>query len=73
MPAASAISSPHPANIELSKESIALFADFEEDVGHPIDFWPDGYLFLLSSASRASAPSEQTSLCNARMASASIG
>ena len=39
----------HPANIELSKESIALFADFEAVVGHPIDFWPDGYLFLLSS------------------------
>jgi sarcosine oxidase subunit beta len=39
----------HPANIELSKESIALFARFEEAVGFPIDFWPDGYLFLLSS------------------------
>lgn len=39
----------HPANIELSKESIALFANFEAAVGYPIDFWPDGYLFLLSS------------------------
>jgi sarcosine oxidase subunit beta len=39
----------HPANIELSKESIALFARFEELVGYPIDFWPDGYLFLLGS------------------------
>src|ERR671920_1440469 len=39
----------HPANIELSKESIGLFANFEEAVGHPVDFWPDGYLFLLSS------------------------
>jgi sarcosine oxidase subunit beta len=39
----------HPANIELSKESIALFAHFQEAVGYPIDFWPDGYLFLLSS------------------------
>jgi sarcosine oxidase subunit beta len=38
-----------PANIELSKESIALFARFEAEVGYPIDFWPDGYLFLLSS------------------------
>jgi sarcosine oxidase subunit beta len=38
-----------PANIELSKESIALFASFEEQVGYPIDLWPDGYLFLLSS------------------------
>lgn len=37
------------ANIELSKESIAMFADFENIVGTPIDFWPHGYLFLLSS------------------------
>jgi sarcosine oxidase subunit beta len=36
------------ANIELSKESIALFANFEAVVGSAIDFWPDGYLFLLS-------------------------
>jgi sarcosine oxidase subunit beta len=39
----------HPANIELSKESSALFSRFEEEVGQPIDVWPDGYLFLLSS------------------------
>jgi sarcosine oxidase subunit beta len=39
----------HPANIALSKESIALLVRFEETVGHPIDFWQDGYLFLLSS------------------------
>ncbi len=39
----------HPANIALSKESIAVFADFEARVGYPVDFWPDGYLFLLSS------------------------
>jgi sarcosine oxidase subunit beta len=45
----------HPANIELSKESIALFANFEQAVGYPIDFWPDGYLFLLSSASSVEA------------------
>ena len=45
----------HPANIELSKESIALFANFEEAVGHPIDFWPDGYLFLLSSSNTVEA------------------
>lgn len=38
-----------PANIALSKESITLFANFEEAVGQPIDFWADGYLFLLSS------------------------
>ena len=40
----------HPANIALSKESIALFARFQEAVGYPIDYWPDGYLFLLSTA-----------------------
>ena len=45
----------HPANIALSKESIALFANFEEAIGHPIDFWPDGYLFLLSSEASVSA------------------
>jgi len=38
-----------PANIALSRESIALFGRFEEEVGSPIDFWQDGYLFLLSS------------------------
>ena len=37
------------ANIELSKESIAVMADFEARVGTPIDFWPDGYLFLLAA------------------------
>jgi sarcosine oxidase subunit beta len=45
----------HAANIELSKESIAMFAHFEEVVGVPIDYWPDGYLFLLSSESSVSA------------------
>jgi sarcosine oxidase subunit beta len=39
-----------PANIALSRESIALFERFEAEVGSPIDFWQDGYLFLLSSA-----------------------
>jgi sarcosine oxidase subunit beta len=45
----------HAANIELSKESIALFARFDEEVGSPIDYWPDGYLFLLSSEPGVSA------------------
>ncbi len=39
------------ANIRLSIESIALFERFEEEVGQPIDFHQDGYLFLLSTAS----------------------
>jgi sarcosine oxidase subunit beta len=38
-----------PANIALSKESIALMARFEEEVGVGIDFWQHGYLFLLST------------------------
>ena len=40
----------HPANIDLSIESIAMLARFEEVVGTPIDFHQDGYLFLLSKA-----------------------
>jgi glycine/D-amino acid oxidase-like deaminating enzyme len=52
----------HPANIALSKESIALFANFEEAVGSPIDFWPDGYLFLLSSASSVQAFQQNVAL-----------
>ena len=36
------------ANVRLSIESIRLFERFEEEVGAPIDFHQDGYLFLLS-------------------------
>ncbi len=39
------------ANIKLSIESIALLEHFADEVGHPIDFHQDGYLFLLSSSS----------------------
>jgi sarcosine oxidase subunit beta len=38
------------ANIKLSLESIGLMERFADEVGHPIDFHQDGYLFLLSSA-----------------------
>src|SRR5499427_9307117 len=37
------------ANIRLSLESIALIERFADEVGHPVDFHQDGYLFLLSS------------------------
>ena len=37
------------ANIRLSLESIALLERFGDEIGHPIDFHQDGYLFLLSS------------------------
>jgi len=36
------------ANVRLSIESISLLERFEEEVGYPIDFHQDGYLFLLS-------------------------
>jgi sarcosine oxidase subunit beta len=39
------------ANIKLSIESIGLLERFADEVGHPIDFHQDGYLFLLSSPS----------------------
>jgi len=37
------------ANIRLSIESIALIERFADEVGQPIDFHQDGYLFLLSA------------------------
>lgn len=37
------------ANVKLSIESICTFERFEEEVGYPIDFHQDGYLFLLSN------------------------
>jgi sarcosine oxidase subunit beta len=37
------------ANIRLSIESIGLLEHFAGEVGHPIDFHQDGYLFLLST------------------------
>jgi sarcosine oxidase, subunit beta len=39
------------ANIKLSLESIALIARFNDEIGQPVDFHQDGYLFLLSSPS----------------------
>src|SRR5947207_5526359 len=37
------------ANIRLSIESIRLLERFADEVGHPIDFHQDGYLFLIST------------------------
>jgi sarcosine oxidase, subunit beta len=39
------------ANIRLSIESIAFLERFADEVGQPIDFHQDGYLFLLSTPS----------------------
>ncbi len=36
-------------NIRLSIESIRMIERFADEVGHPVDFHQDGYLFLLSS------------------------
>jgi sarcosine oxidase, subunit beta len=41
------------ANIRLSIESIGLLERFADEVGHPIDFRQDGYLFLLSTPASA--------------------
>jgi len=38
----------HEANVRLSIESIRLFERFEDEIGTPIDFHQDGYLFLLA-------------------------
>ena len=56
-----------PANIALSRESIALFARFEAEIGSPIDFWQDGYLFLLSSEASERALRRERRRCSARL------
>jgi sarcosine oxidase subunit beta len=38
----------HEANVRLSIESIRVFERFEDEIGAPIDFHQDGYLFLVS-------------------------
>ncbi|HJO37639.1 MAG: FAD-binding oxidoreductase [Vicinamibacterales bacterium] len=38
-----------PENIAFSIESIHLMERFEDEVGYPLDFHQDGYLFLLST------------------------
>ena len=45
----------HEANVRLSIESIRLFERFEAEVGTPIDFHQDGYLFLIASDDHAAA------------------
>ena len=60
------------ANIALSRESIALFSRFEAEVGSPIDFWQDGYLFLLSSEA-SEAASATAWRCSAGSASTCTG
>jgi len=52
----------HEANIRLSLESIAFLERFEVAVGRPIDYWRDGYLFLLSSEESIAAFREAVGL-----------
>ena len=62
----------HAANIALSIESIALFERFEDEVGTPIDFHQDGYLFLLSKRrQRRGVPAERRAAASARRRRAS--
>jgi sarcosine oxidase subunit beta len=39
----------HEANVKLSIESIRLIEQFKAEVGADVDFWQDGYLFLLTA------------------------
>ena len=45
----------HEANVRLSIESIRFFERFEAEIGTPIDFHQDGYLFLIASDDHAGA------------------
>ena len=45
----------HEANVRLSMESIRLFERFADEVGSPIDFHQDGYLFLIARPEDAAA------------------
>jgi len=40
-----------PVNIQMSLYSIPFYARFEEVVGHPADYRPQGYLFLATKES----------------------
>jgi sarcosine oxidase subunit beta len=45
----------HEANVRLSQESIAVLARFADEVGDDVDFWQDGYLFLLTDPASVTA------------------
>src|SRR6266545_2962569 len=50
------------ANIRLSIESIGLLERFADEVGYPIDFHQDGYLFLLSTPASVATFRENVAL-----------
>ncbi|HKR96019.1 MAG TPA: FAD-dependent oxidoreductase, partial [Candidatus Angelobacter sp.] len=43
-----------PVNIQMSLYSIPFYSKFEEVVGHPADYRPQGYLFLATKQSHLS-------------------
>src|SRR5215468_3530955 len=43
-----------PVNIQMSLYSIPFYATFEERLGHPCDYRPQGYLFCAMNASHLS-------------------
>jgi sarcosine oxidase subunit beta len=51
-----------PENIAFSIESIRLMERFEDEVGYPMDFHQDGYLFLLSTPESVSTFKENIAL-----------
>ena len=52
----------HEANVRLSRESIHVIEHFAEQVGAEIEFWQDGYLFLLSASESVEAFSRHTEM-----------
>ena len=65
-----------PANIQMSLYSIPFYARFEEIVGHPADYRPQGYLFLATTDSHLAylrdnfARQQELGLTTARLLSA---
>jgi sarcosine oxidase subunit beta len=65
-----------PVNIQMSLYSIPFYARFEEVVGHPADYRPQGYLFLATKDSHLSylrdnfARQQKLGLTTARLLSA---
>jgi sarcosine oxidase, subunit beta len=65
-----------PVNIQMSLYSIPFYAQFEEVVGHPADYRPQGYLFLATKDSQLAylrdnfARQQKLGLTTARLLSA---
>ncbi len=44
-----------PVNIQMSLYSIPFYASFDERIGHPCDYRPQGYLFCATHENRPAA------------------